>query len=74
MSSQMRYQPNSSRRQLPRAMGRLNTEGLARWRIVAGQFIECGGSKDERRVETAVKIAHFRSVRDLDGCDFAAQR
>ena len=29
--------------------------------------------KDERRVEMAGKIAHFPSVRDLDGFDFAAQ-
>ena len=29
--------------------------------------------KDERRVEMARKIAHFPSVRDLDGFDFAAQ-
>jgi DNA replication protein DnaC len=29
--------------------------------------------KDEWRVETAGKIAHFPSVRDLDGFDFAAQ-
>ena len=29
--------------------------------------------KDERRVETAGKIAHFPTVRDLDGFDFAAQ-
>jgi DNA replication protein DnaC len=29
--------------------------------------------KDERRVEMAVKIAHFPYVRDLDGFDFAAQ-
>jgi DNA replication protein DnaC len=29
--------------------------------------------KDERRIEMAVKIAHFPCVRDLDGFDFAAQ-
>lgn len=29
--------------------------------------------KDERRVEMAVKIAHFPAVRDLEGFDFAAQ-
>ncbi len=29
--------------------------------------------KDERRVEMAIKIAHFPTVRDLDGFDFAAQ-
>ena len=29
--------------------------------------------KDERRVEMAGKIAHFPSVRELDGFDFAAQ-
>src|SRR6185437_2788281 len=29
--------------------------------------------KDERRVDMAVKIAHFPCVRDLDGFDFAAQ-
>ncbi|HET7251899.1 MAG TPA: IS21-like element helper ATPase IstB [Gemmatimonadales bacterium] len=29
--------------------------------------------KDERRIEMAVKIAHFPYVRDLDGFDFAAQ-
>jgi len=29
--------------------------------------------KDERRVEAAGKIAHFPTVRDLDGFDFAAQ-
>jgi DNA replication protein DnaC len=29
--------------------------------------------KDERRVEMAGKIAHFPTVRDLDGFDFAAQ-
>jgi DNA replication protein DnaC len=29
--------------------------------------------KNERRVEMAVKIAHFPTVRDLDGFDFAAQ-
>jgi DNA replication protein DnaC len=29
--------------------------------------------KDERRVETASKIAHFPTLRDLDGFDFAAQ-
>jgi DNA replication protein DnaC len=29
--------------------------------------------KDERRVEMATKIAHFPTVRDLDGFDFAAQ-
>jgi DNA replication protein DnaC len=29
--------------------------------------------KDERRVEMAVKIAHFPTVRDLDGFDFTAQ-
>jgi DNA replication protein DnaC len=29
--------------------------------------------KDERRVEMAVKIAHFPAIRDLDGFDFAAQ-
>src|SRR6185437_10929353 len=29
--------------------------------------------KDERRVDMAVKIAHFPYVRDLDGFDFAAQ-
>src|ERR1700751_4288926 len=29
--------------------------------------------KDERRVEMAVKIAHFPMIRDLDGFDFAAQ-
>jgi DNA replication protein DnaC len=29
--------------------------------------------KDERRIEMAVKIAHFPTVRDLDGFDFAAQ-
>jgi DNA replication protein DnaC len=29
--------------------------------------------KEERRVEMAVKIAHFPCVRDLDGFDFAAQ-
>ena len=29
--------------------------------------------KDEWRVEMAGKIAHFPSVRDLDGFDFAAQ-
>jgi DNA replication protein DnaC len=29
--------------------------------------------KDERRVEMAVKIAHFPTVRDLDSFDFAAQ-
>jgi DNA replication protein DnaC len=29
--------------------------------------------KDERRVEMASKIAHFPTVRDLDGFDFAAQ-
>jgi len=29
--------------------------------------------KDQRRIEMAVKIAHFPSVRDLDGFDFAAQ-
>ena len=29
--------------------------------------------KDERRIEMALKIAHFPCVRDLDGFDFAAQ-
>jgi DNA replication protein DnaC len=29
--------------------------------------------KDERRIEMASKIAHFRTPRDLDGFDFAAQ-
>jgi DNA replication protein DnaC len=29
--------------------------------------------KDERRVEMASKIAHFPTLRDLDGFDFAAQ-
>jgi len=29
--------------------------------------------KDERRVEMAIKIAHFPTVRELDGFDFAAQ-
>ena len=29
--------------------------------------------KDERRIEMASKIAHFPTVRDLDGFDFAAQ-
>jgi len=29
--------------------------------------------KDQRRIEMAVKIAHFPCVRDLDGFDFAAQ-
>lgn len=29
--------------------------------------------KDERRIEMAVKIAHFPCVRDLEGFDFAAQ-
>jgi len=29
--------------------------------------------KDERRIEMAGKIAHFPTVRDLDGFDFAAQ-
>ncbi len=29
--------------------------------------------KDERRIEMAVKIAHFPCVRDLNGFDFAAQ-
>ena len=29
--------------------------------------------KDERRIEMAIKIAHFPTVRDLDGFDFAAQ-
>src|SRR5260370_36174833 len=29
--------------------------------------------KDERRIEMAVKIAHFPYVRDLDGFDYAAQ-
>ena len=29
--------------------------------------------KDERRIEMATKIAHFPTVRDLDGFDFAAQ-
>ena len=29
--------------------------------------------KDERRIEMAVKIAHFPCVRELDGFDFAAQ-
>lgn len=29
--------------------------------------------KDDRRIEMAVKIAHFPAVRDLDGFDFAAQ-
>ena len=29
--------------------------------------------KDERRVEMASKIAHFPTVRDLDGFDFTAQ-
>jgi DNA replication protein DnaC len=29
--------------------------------------------KDERRIEMAVKIAHFPTVRDLDGFDFKAQ-
>src|SRR5215469_1919623 len=29
--------------------------------------------KDERRIEMAVKIAHFPCVRDLDSFDFAAQ-
>src|ERR1700740_984882 len=29
--------------------------------------------KDERRIEMAVKIAHFPYVRDIDGFDFAAQ-
>lgn len=29
--------------------------------------------KDERRVEMATKIAHFPTLRDLDGFDFAAQ-
>jgi len=29
--------------------------------------------KDERRIEMAVKIAHFPTVRDLDGFDFTAQ-
>jgi hypothetical protein len=31
------------------------------------------GRKDERRIEMASKIAHFPTVRDLDGFDFAAQ-
>ncbi|NLF16607.1 MAG: ATP-binding protein [Lentisphaerae bacterium] len=29
--------------------------------------------KDERRIEMALKIAHFPTVRDLEGFDFAAQ-
>ncbi len=29
--------------------------------------------KDERRIEMAIKIAHFPTVRELDGFDFAAQ-
>jgi hypothetical protein len=29
--------------------------------------------KDERRIEMATKIAHFPTVRDLDGFDFTAQ-
>src|SRR4051812_12699173 len=29
--------------------------------------------KDERRIEMASKIAHFQTMRDLDGFDFAAQ-
>jgi hypothetical protein len=29
--------------------------------------------KDDRRVAMAVKIAHFPTMRDLDGFDFAAQ-
>jgi DNA replication protein DnaC len=29
--------------------------------------------KNERRIEMASKIAHFPTVRDLDGFDFAAQ-
>src|SRR5262249_29215591 len=29
--------------------------------------------KDERRIEMAVKIAHFPTVRDLEGFDFTAQ-
>src|SRR6201997_1860198 len=29
--------------------------------------------KDERRIEMALKIAHFPCVRDLDGFDYAAQ-
>ena len=29
--------------------------------------------KDERRIEMAMKIAHFPCVRDLDGFDFAVQ-
>jgi len=29
--------------------------------------------KDERRIEMASKIAHFPTLRDLDGFDFAAQ-
>jgi hypothetical protein len=29
--------------------------------------------RDERRVEMATKIAHFPTLRDLDGFDFAAQ-
>src|SRR3546814_8136150 len=29
--------------------------------------------KDERRIEMAIKIAHFPTVRALDGFDFAAQ-
>ena len=31
------------------------------------------GRRDERRVEMATKIAHFPTLRDLDGFDFAAQ-
>ena len=46
---------------------------LTRGEAVA--FLVEGGiaRKDERRVETAGKIAHFPTVRDLDGFDFAAQ-
>jgi DNA replication protein DnaC len=31
------------------------------------------GRRDERRVEMATKIAHFPTLRDLDGFDFSAQ-
>lgn len=30
--------------------------------------------KDERRIEMATKIAHFPTVRDLDGFDFVARQ
>ena len=31
------------------------------------------GRRNERRIEMATKIAHFPTLRDLDGFDFAAQ-